>query len=59
MLRSLCLVSVMGSLLLVSMSAQAELPSKSVHDLTLLVAPELPSIWPVGMTQHVIVPSRT
>ena len=58
MLRLACLVSVC-SCLLFGMSVQAELPTDAVHDLTLLVAPELPSIWPVGMTQHVIVPSRT
>lgn len=59
MLRSSCLVTVLSSLLLLNISAGAELPADSVKDLTLLVAPELPSIWPVGMTQHVLVPSRT
>lgn len=59
MLRSMCLVSVVASLLLLAVAARAELPAKNVHDLTLLIAPELPSIWPVGMTQHVVVPSRT
>ena len=59
MLRSLRLTSVVGSLLLVAVAARADLPADSVKDLTLLIAPELPSIWPVGMTQHVLVPSRT
>lgn len=58
MLRSLCLASAVGSFLLLAVSVQAELPREAVHDLTLLIAPELPSIWPVGMTQHVVVPSR-
>ena len=58
MRRSLCLTTA-GSCLLLAFFARADLPVETVHDLTLLVAPELPSIWPVGMTQHVIVPSRT
>lgn len=59
MLRSLCLVAALGSLIFVTGPVRAELPADKVKDLTLLVAPELPSIWPVGMTQHVLVPSRT
>jgi len=30
-----------------------------VHDLSLLVSPRLPCVWPVGMQQHFVVPSRT
>ncbi|MBI5758738.1 MAG: cyclase family protein [Planctomycetales bacterium] len=30
-----------------------------VHDLSLLVAPEMPCVWPVGMMQHSVVPNRT
>lgn len=29
-----------------------------VHDHSLLVAPDLPCVWPVGMTPHVVVPTR-
>jgi kynurenine formamidase len=39
--------------------AHGQISSEHVKDLTLLVAPDLPCIWPVGMTQHVVVPSRT
>ncbi|MBM3846248.1 MAG: hypothetical protein FJ405_08185 [Verrucomicrobia bacterium] len=30
-----------------------------VHDLSLLVSPTLPSVWPVGMMQHSVTPNRT
>ena len=39
--------------------AIAQVTAAHVKDLTLLIAPELPCVWPVGMTQHVVVPSRT
>lgn len=29
-----------------------------VHDHSLLVAPDLPCVWPIGMTPHVVVPTR-
>jgi kynurenine formamidase len=38
--------------------AQA-VPARHVHDLSLLVAPTHPCVWPVGMTQHLVTPSRT
>lgn len=37
----------------------AQLTSGQVIDLSLLVSPDLPCVWPVGMTQHVVVKSRT
>lgn len=46
-------------ILWLSSVVNAQLPADKVRDLTLTVAPDLPCIWPVGMTQHVIVPSRT
>ncbi len=30
-----------------------------VHDLSLLVSPTLPCVWPVGMMQHSVTPNRT
>ena len=38
--------------------ARGEVPS-GVHDLSLLVSPAYPCVWPIGMQQHVVVPSRT
>lgn len=40
-------------------SSQAQLQPDQVKDLTLLIAPDRPCVWPVGMTQQLIVPSRT
>jgi len=43
-------------------AGQAGPPSveaRFVHDLSLLVSPEYPCVWPVGMTQHLVTPSRT
>lgn len=41
-------------------SAQSRAVSgEHVRDLSLLVAPELPCVWPVGMTQLAVVPTRT
>ncbi|MBS0203846.1 MAG: cyclase family protein [Planctomycetes bacterium] len=39
--------------------ASAQLRPDEVQDLTLLISPDRPCVWPVGMTQHVVVPSRT
>ncbi len=38
---------------------RAQVSPDIVKDLTLLVAPDRPCVWPVGMTQHIVVPSRT
>ncbi len=55
-LRSLLI----GLVLFVSVqTVEAQVSSDSVKDLTLLVAPDRPCVWPVGMTQHIVVPSRT
>ncbi|MFO1043839.1 MAG: cyclase family protein [Planctomycetaceae bacterium] len=40
-------------------AASAQLQSDQVKDLTLLISPDRPCVWPVGMTQHLIVPNRT
>lgn len=40
-------------------SGLAQVKPDDVKDLTLLVAPDRPCVWPVGMTQHIVVPSRT
>lgn len=40
-------------------SASAQLPPDHVKDLTLLISPDRPCVWPVGMTQHLVVPNRT
>ncbi len=40
-------------------AASAQLKPEYVQDLTLLIAPDRPCVWPVGMTQHLVVPSRT
>jgi len=37
----------------------AEIPAAQVHDLSLLVSPELPCVWPSGMMQHIVTPTRT
>lgn len=37
----------------------AQLSPVHVKDLTLLVSPDRPCVWPIGMTQHIVVPSRT
>ncbi len=37
----------------------AQVSAEHVKDLSLLVSPEWPCVWPVGMTQHIVVPSRT
>ncbi|MFO0929731.1 MAG: cyclase family protein, partial [Gemmataceae bacterium] len=37
----------------------AELDAKHVHDLSLLVSPRYPCVWPVGMTQHLVTASQT
>lgn len=39
--------------------AFAEVPPEHVHDLSLLVSPEWPCVWPSGMMQHIVVPTRT
>lgn len=38
--------------------AEAQLKPDQVKDLTLLISPDRPCVWPVGMTQHIVVPSR-
>ncbi|MDB5348247.1 MAG: hypothetical protein JWP89_6624 [Schlesneria sp.] len=40
-------------------SGWAQLQPDQVKDLTLLISPDRPCVWPVGMTQHLVVPSRT
>src|SRR5262245_23655541 len=42
-----------------AVAGAAEVPAKHVHDLSVLVSPRYPAAWPVGMTQHLITPSRT
>lgn len=46
-------------LALVASTSFAQVSTDTVKDLSLLVSPDLPCVWPVGMTQHVVVPSRT
>ncbi len=40
-------------------AAHAEVPKGAVKDLSLLVAPDLPCIWPVGMTPFTMTATRT
>lgn len=40
--------------ILVGDSANAQVPGAQVKDLSLLVAPDLPCVWPVGMTPHAV-----
>ncbi len=40
-------------------TAQAQVANEHVKDLSLLVAPELPCVWPVGMTPMAVVATRT
>ncbi len=35
-------------------TTRAESPTLCVHDLALEVAPDLPCVWPIGMTPHVV-----
>ncbi|MSR32371.1 MAG: cyclase family protein, partial [Gemmataceae bacterium] len=35
-----------------------EILDKHIHDLSLLVSPAMPCVWPVGMTQHLVSPSK-
>ena len=37
----------------------AQVPADQVHDLALLVSPELPCVWPVGMTPMAIVTTKS
>ena len=37
----------------------AEIPAAHLHDLSLLVSPEWPCVWPNGMMQHIVTPTRT
>lgn len=39
--------------------ARAQLAPEHVHDLSLLVARELPCVWPIGMTPLAVVPTAT
>lgn len=51
-----------SALLIISLfghSGWAQPKTEQVKDMTLLVAPDRPCVWPVGMTQHLVVPSRT
>jgi kynurenine formamidase len=48
------------SLVCVCSFGRAQAPkAEAVHDLSLLVTPKLPCVWPTGMMQHVVVPTRT
>ncbi len=38
---------------------KAQEPHPQVHDLALLVSPELPCVWPLGMTPLAIVPTKS
>ena len=53
-----CLYSLMATGGLIG-TASAQLKPDQVKDLSLLVAQDRPCVWPVGMTQHIVVPSRT
>lgn len=37
----------------------AQLNPADVKDLSLLISPDRPCVWPVGMTQHIVAPNRT
>lgn len=52
-------VLMLGCCLALPAAASAQLKPDQVQDLTLLIAPDRPCVWPVGMTQHLVVPSRT
>lgn len=53
------LVSLMLGAVAAAQPSGKPLAASAVKDLSLLVAPELPCVWPVGMTQHLVTPSRT
>jgi kynurenine formamidase len=57
--RELWGLACVAGLIGVASVADAGLPAEQTRDLTLTVSPDLPCIWPVGMTQHVVIPSRT
>lgn len=40
-------------------SAQAQVSPGHVKDLSLLVAPDMPCVWPVGMTPMAVIPTKT
>lgn len=44
--------------ILVGGPASAQVPAEHVQDLSLLVAPDLPCVWPVGMTPHAVIPQQ-
>lgn len=39
--------------------ARAQIAAEHMHDLSLLLAPDLPCVWPLGMTPLAVVPTRT
>ncbi len=50
------------SLLLIAATTvpiHAHPPPEPIHDLSLLVSPELPCVWPLGMMQHIVTPRVT
>jgi kynurenine formamidase len=58
--RQLLFVSCIGLVgIRLSGVACGQLKPDQIVDLTLLVAPDRPCVWPVGMTQHIVTPSRT
>lgn len=54
----LWLMACIASLLLAA-RGEAQVSSADVKDLTLVVARDLPCVWPVGMTPLAVVPTRT
>lgn len=54
-----CAFAVGCWLLLVASHLPAQLTAEHVKDLSLLVAPEFPCVWPVGMTPLAVVPTKT
>lgn len=49
---------VLSLMLCLATDAPAQVPAEQVKDLSLLVAPELPCVWPVGQMPHAVIPQR-
>lgn len=57
-MRALLRAAIVPFFLLGTACAQG-VPADQVHDLSLLVSPKLPCVWPVGMMPHVVTPTQT
>jgi kynurenine formamidase len=45
--------------ILLVLASQSRLAAVDVQDLSLLVSPRMPCVWPTGMQQHLVIPNRT